>query len=170
MYRENLQSEQRGQLSDLIAFDADGRAVWPAAQLKSALREQLLSGLNNLVADRNLFDAISASTTPPLTNYLDLLRHPRPPLDLLIITKDHAKLAHRDPRSALPPDVALLLYYGSIAAALLRHGRRISRLTDDELRGGFNWAVRQSWVDDETRSLFLKTLRLMRSSLLRWRR
>jgi len=156
-------------LNHLIAFDTDGRAVWPAEQLKSALRQDLGSSLQAVLDDCALAEGLSAGATPPIASFQDLLHHKQPPLDLLGMAKDYAKLSRDDPASPLPPDVALVLYYGSIAAALLRHGVRISRLEDDDLRSGFNWSVRQSWLDARTRQLFMDALRLLRSSLLRWR-
>jgi hypothetical protein len=49
--------------------------------------------------------------------------------------------------------VAAALYYASIAAALARLDRRISRLSDTELRRGFQWAKDRPWTDAATRAL-----------------
>lgn len=169
LYRDRFQQRQTGTLSELIAFDSNDRAVWPVQQLRRALHDHLRSSLTAVVLDRDLVNSLSSATGPSVATFRELLHHAQPPLDLLYLVKDYAKLIREDPRSHVPPDVAILLYYGCIAVALLRHGRRISSLSDDDLRCGFNWAVRQNWIDDPTRCLFLDALTSLRSSLLRWR-
>lgn len=88
-----------------------------------------------------------------LRSFRDLFRHPQPPLELLGLVKEYAKLNRDQPESALPRDVATLLYYLSIAAALVRWGERISDLNDAELRKGLAWCRRQGWIDDSAREL-----------------
>lgn len=160
-------------LSGLIAFDADDRAVWPAGELQASLshqlRTRLSTGLNQLHPDPEILSAI-LNSDPSIQTFGQLLHHPQPPMELLRLTKDFAKLAKRDHLANLPPEICLLLYYGSIVAGMLRHNERITRLTDDELRAGLNWVVRQPWVDDQTRRLFLEGLRHLRSGRSRWRK
>ena len=88
-----------------------------------------------------------------LGSFQDLLQRPNPPVELLELTKEFAKRNRNDPDSALPPKVATILYFASIAAALLRCGRRISTLEDSALIEGFEWAQNQEWVDEPTRRL-----------------
>jgi hypothetical protein len=127
LYRQH--ARQHGVLTELIAFDSDGRAVWPAQQLRRALRDQLSSSLTMAMIDGELVEHLAAAADPPLATFEELLHHRHPPLDLLYLVKYYAKLIlHDSPggvhvsadHSSSPPDVALLLYYGSIAAALLR--------------------------------------------------
>lgn len=74
-----------------------------------------------------------------------LFAHPQPPLVLLQQVKDFAK-AHRDsPQSYYPRPLATLLYYASIAAALVRCGERITAMNDDQLREAFAWGLAQPW-------------------------
>ena len=162
-------------LDRLIAFDADGRAIWPADDLRDTLRRQLRSHLLWQLrqpdpAHQRLLATLTHSTQYPLESFHDLLHHPRPPIELLRLTKDFAKLNHVDPSSLVPPEVSLLLYYGCIIVALLRCNQRISKLADDDLRNGLNWAVKQPWADQETRSLFREGLTLLRSGLHLWRK
>ena len=70
----------------------------------------------------------------------DLLRHPCPPLELLERLKAFAKSARRDPESHLPEDVAAALYALAVAAALVRHGQKITSMPDDALGRYFTWA------------------------------
>jgi hypothetical protein len=88
-----------------------------------------------------------------LSSFADLLHHPRPPLEMLRMTKRFAKAARHHPDSPLPPQVANVLYYASIAAALLRCGRRISELDDASLQKGLAWCTSRDWVDAPLRGL-----------------
>lgn len=162
-------------LADLIAFDADGRAIGPANELKAALHQHLHCPLfqsfhaHALSHGANL-PALAAAATPPIYSLADLLRHPAPPIDLLWMAKDFAKITKDNPHSPLPPELSLLLYYGSITAALLRCQQRITKLSDDRLRSGLSWAARQPWLDETTRALFLHGLDFLRSPRHLWRK
>jgi len=74
-------------------------------------------------------------------------------LDLLRRVKDCAKSAVRDPDAPLPDDVATVVYFVAIAVALTARGERITRLTDEGLRWGFEWSLRQTWVAESLRPL-----------------
>ncbi len=88
----------------------------------------------------------------------ELLHQDRPCPGLLERVKDFAKEHRTDPESPLGAEVATLLYYATLAAALARCGRRITRHDDDTLRRGFRWAGEQPWVDGPTRQLFREAL------------
>ena len=62
------------------------------------------------------------------------------------------------PDGAFPPEVGTLLYYAAIVAARLRHGRRITGMTDEDLRNGIEWAMQLPWLDEATRDLFREGL------------
>lgn len=123
-------------LSELIAFDAQGRAIWPAKELEAML-------------DRPLEGFASGGSVR------ELLESPTPDPEILIAAKDFAK---RRPRNLFPPEMALLLYYGSIAAAIVRCGQRITKLRDDDLRNGFTWAIKQPWVPQSICELFRQAI------------
>jgi hypothetical protein len=91
---------------------------------------------------------------PPLSNFGDLLTHPAPPLELLRLTKEFAKASDTRPQCPLPKEVATALYYAAILAALLRHGQRITELSDRSLRSGAEWGLRQPWLPAQLRPLY----------------
>jgi hypothetical protein len=93
-----------------------------------------------------------------LRSFADLLHHPHPPVELLQLTKQFAKACWQHPDSPLPAEVAMLLYFASIAVALARCGQRITSLGDEALRPVFDWFARQPWVDEATRSLLSEGL------------
>jgi len=93
-----------------------------------------------------------------LKSFSDLFHHPSPPIELLKLTKEFAKANMDHPESGLPTDIVSVLYYTSIAAALVRLDTRISQLKDADLRRGLLWAKDQAWIDEETKALLLKAI------------
>jgi hypothetical protein len=161
-------------LSQLIAFDSEDRAVWPAKELRAMLRHQMrlhLRGFGGRSGTRTqLIERLTADADPPIQTFSDLLRHPKPPLALLRMIKEFAKRTRDNPASPLPPEISLLLYHGCITAALISWDERISTLSDDELRTGMSWGARQPWVDEATRNLFFQGLQYLRSPGRQWRK
>jgi predicted transcriptional regulator len=86
------------------------------------------------------------------------LLHAAPPIELLSLTKEFAKANMDHPDSSLPKEVAAVLYYASISAALARRGERISQLNDAELERGLRWAKDQPWVDKQIQHLLVQAL------------
>jgi len=141
-------------LSELIAFDAQGRAIWPARELAAKLEEPL----SKLGGELNFSSEI--------LTVRELLEHLSPPIELLIRVKD---LSKRRPRDLFPPEMALLLYYGSIAAAMVRCGKRITKLRDEDLRNGFSWAIKERWVPEKICELFRQGI-FQLSGAANWRK
>jgi hypothetical protein len=133
-------------LASVFRIDAKPTDLWKPDELRSIFLHQLAAPLDG--------DLGAASTQ----TFGQLLRDERPPLALLRSVKDFAKRS-RNSESPLPEDVATALYFAAIAAALLRHGERISDLDDKGLARGFGWGVAQPWVDDDTKRLFAEAAR-----------
>ena len=130
-------------LSELIAFDARGRALWPVKHLEEMLGDPLSKF------------GVECDSSPETRSARELLEQANPSIELLIAIKDLAKRRSKD---LFPPEIGLLLYYGSIAAAMVRCGRRISKLPIDDLRNGFTWAIKQPWVSESICELFRQAL------------
>jgi hypothetical protein len=75
---------------------------------------------------------------------------------LLWLAKDFAKANMDHPDGSLPKEVAAVLYYASIAAALTNLDERISQLKDAELARGLGWAKDQPWVDKRIQELLVQ--------------
>lgn len=132
---------------DLTATTAD---LWQPEELAAILRHQLSAPL--AVALGPLSAEVPQATRDLSPRDVpaslgDLLGHPKPPMALLELTKRFAKLCRTDAENVLPEAIAMLLYYASIVAAILRHGRRISDLDDEALRRGLKWGCGQTWID-----------------------
>ena len=144
-------------LSSLMALaSAPGDWGWGARDLGDILGHQLQMPLPfaAVANEAPATDARGPHAAAAIT-FEGLLTNPEPPLELLRLTKEYAKTADQPPEGGVPPEVATVLYYAAIAAAVLRCGERISRVDDPTLRDGITWALRQQWVGEPLRSLFL---------------
>ena len=150
-------------LAAFLAAGAERERLWRPEELGAIFRHQMsapilvdLGGFDPATAVR--LKALSEAQNLLLKSFSDLFHHLIPPLELLSLTKDFAKANMEHPESALPQEVAGVLYYASIAAAIVRLDARISQLKDPELQRGLLWAKDQPWVDDQTREILVQAL------------
>ncbi|MGA2498625.1 MAG: hypothetical protein ABSH20_12840 [Tepidisphaeraceae bacterium] len=150
-------------LSLFLESMLEDRSVWQPGDLGDLLRQELeqplqfgLSGLSPARAEqlRSLCQADGLT----IKSLAEVLLHPRPPLDLLVLFKRFAHAHGHDPDSRIPADVARLLYLACIVAARLRCGQRITRLSDQELCDGIRTALAQPWLDERLAGLFRQGL------------
>lgn len=130
--------------------------TWNDKDLGDILRHQLAAPLIfDLGSTAGLGqDAGLASVNPGITSFGELLTHPNPPLVLLKLSKDFAKASDKSVDAPLPPEIASMLYFACVAAALVRLGERITELDDQQLKKGLRWGAKQVWVSEETHALF----------------
>lgn len=157
----------RRQLATLLDLSPDGsERLWRDEELGAILRHQLSAPMQvdliNLerglaLKVRNLAESLGLT----LKSFGDLLAHPNPPVELLKVTKDFAKACRLSPRGPMPHEIASVLYFASIAAAMVRCRRRITGLTNDALSEGFRWTLARPWLDVPTRSLIQEALVLL---------
>ncbi len=151
-------------LAALMAAGGERDRLWRADELAAIFRHQMsapvavdLGGFDPRKAAR--LKNLSEAQGLMLKSFADLLHHPAPPIELLELVKDFAKSNMDHPESCLPKEIAAVLYYTSIAAALIRLGARITHLSDAELRQGLLWAKGQGWLDEATRNLLCQALK-----------
>lgn len=156
------ESEPLGQdarsLARMMGFGTGREPLWEAEELGSILQHQLDAplGPDLGLVDRSLPDRLpqlAAAGGRPLGTFRDLFVDPRPPLELLELTKRFAKRCRSQEDSALPGEIATVLYFLAIAAALTRCGRRISGLDEPALCHGLDWALAQPWLDATAREI-----------------
>ena len=152
----NIRESDPGRLSRMLDFDSLD-CLWQPADLQAILRHQLSAPIQSDLAGsdeegRTAFDSGGLATTRHAT-FGDLLRDPAPPLKLLEMLKAFAKANMLHPESSLPREIATVLYYAAICAALVRLGRRLSALPAASLRQGITLALDWDWVDPITREL-----------------
>ena len=151
------------QVAKLMDLGAAGERLWRTEELEAILRHQLSAAVQFDLAriDQSLAGKLRNLTEAEgllLHSFSDLLHHPNPPVELLILLKDFAKACRNHPDSPLPEEIATLLYFASIAVAMMRACRRITALDDEALRDGVQWLTNQTWLDDKTRSLLQEFL------------
>ncbi len=150
-------------LAALLAVREERGRLWRPDELGAIFRHQMTAPV---MVDLGGFDPptavrlknLSEAQGLVLKSFGELFRHPAPPVELLELTKDFAKLNLDHPDSTLPSEIAAALYYTSIAAALVRLDTRITQLKDAELRRGLQWTREQPWTDPETKKLVAKAL------------
>jgi len=140
--------------------------VWQPEELGQILRHQLDTPLDSdLPARTDGSGGGTQSSTqeagPPIKTFADLLVHPAPPAQQLSLVKDFAKRNRADAAPSLPAEVATVLYYAAIGAALLRCGERITGLSDDALREGLEWSLSRPWIDERLRLVAQESLGLL---------
>jgi hypothetical protein len=89
----------------------------------------------------------------------ELFRDARPPLGLLIALKRHARRLTSPGASDVPAEVHRSVYFASIAAAMVRHGERISKLDPEILQAAFEQLAAEAWIEDWLRALLGDALR-----------
>jgi len=162
----NSAPRPRNGLAALSSFDAADDAAWSDADLRALLRHQLatpiqvdLRGLCALERERTV--AVLDTGGVLLKSFGNLFAHPHPPVAMLRLIKDYAKVAGTGPHARLPGAVATVLYFLAISAALVKCQTRITRLSDEALRKGLEWCLSQPWVDDESRKLWQEAGRIV---------
>lgn len=153
------------------ASDVGSRGRWRPDELGQILRHQLEAPLlfDLGTSDSQFTDeqeapgaaaaagaAAAESDASRVSSFGELFLHSRPPLQLLRLTKRFAKTSDRRAANPLPEEVATVLYYAAIVAALLRHGEHISRVSDETLREGTDWVLQREWVAGPLRGLFME--------------
>ena len=150
-------------LAALLETRSEKARLWAPDELAAIFRHQMatpvfvdLGGFDPGTAIR--LKTLSEAQGLLLKSFSDLFHHPSPPVELLKLTKDFAKANMDHPESGLPTEIVSVLYYTSIATALVRCDARISHLNDADLRRGLLWAKDQAWIDEETKSCCLRPL------------
>jgi len=128
---EELGAVLNYELASPLSFDLRGLPPGQAEQLRS------LCGAQGMLVD----------------SLNSLIHHRHPPLEALKLAKDFAKACTKQSDGPIPPPVAQVIYYSTIASALCRRRERITALTKEELDRGFQWALSLPWVTGDTRTL-----------------
>jgi hypothetical protein len=152
------------ELAALMATGEERAKLWRPDELAAMFRHQMSAPM---LVDLGGFDARTATKIRTLSeaqglllkSFSDLFHHPAPPIELLELVKNFAKSNLDHPESGLPDEIASMLYYTSIAAALVHLDSRISQLPDADLRRGLHWTEEQAWLDEKTKGLLAQALK-----------
>ena len=150
-------------LAELMS-EQGGATAWGPEDLAAIFRHQMaapvqfdLAMLDPCMAERVRLAARAHGLL--LQSFGDLFRHAHPPLKLLEMVRDFAKRSAASAAGPLPEELCTLLYFMAIAAALVHHRRRITRLAPAALERGLTWAAGRTWIDEDARRLLDEALR-----------
>jgi hypothetical protein len=150
-------------LARVLALDEQGTPLWNPQELQGIWQHQLAAGIETDLSTVISSLAQEFEKSPELKpmrslTFAELFAHPRPPVILLKLTKEFAKQTMRDADEAQLKEIASALYYASYAAGISHCGERIGSLDEREMKHGFQWAAKQTWLDDKTKALFAEGL------------
>ena len=142
----------RGRLQRLL--DDDGKPMHPG----DLLRHCLVSPVSEYLGDLGQ-SAEFATDSPSECGVMDmtlgeLFQRPDPPLGLLIVVKRGARRLMNPGASDMPAEVHRVIYFASIAAALVRYGEQISKSSPEVLRVAWEQLAAEPYADGWLRRLF----------------
>lgn len=94
----------------------------------------------------------------------DLLRNPEADISLLMKVKNYNNKLSKSSGSEVECDIAVALYYGTIASALVFHDKKISKFSYKNLELAFSSLIDKSWMTAELVTLFTKARQISCSS------
>ncbi|MBI1371340.1 MAG: hypothetical protein GC159_01070 [Phycisphaera sp.] len=161
-------TDNPNELEKIAEVQMDAQDLWRDDDLKTILDEQLkmpLADMERILPNSGKkAERYAESTLPPLDTIGSALLHQQTPVELLKVIKSYAKVADRDPSEPIPQKVARVLYYASIASALVNQGALISSLATDRLTESLGARRRSAWITPKLCELFdLATKTLMNS-------
>ncbi|MGA2254484.1 MAG: hypothetical protein ABSG53_07480 [Thermoguttaceae bacterium] len=147
-----------GELACLLSVRGTPEWNWQPAELGELLRHCLATSVGEYlksIAHSPDFAADSPSECAAVGMTLgELFQSADPPLGLLIAVKRAARRLMNPGTSDMPVEVHHLIYLASIAAAMVRHGEKISKSSSEVLRVAWERLAEESYVDDWLRRLF----------------
>ena len=158
MEKRRVPNEDASLLTRLMDLDAPDVTLWESEDLAAVFQHQLSASVDFDVGGNDptltqQIRALGSMQGPLIESFRDLLHHPSPPIELLEMTKRFAKSCRSRPGGPLPDEIATVLYLLSIVVAMTRRGKRITKLDNQGLRYGLDWALGQTWLDEPTRKL-----------------
>jgi DNA-directed RNA polymerase specialized sigma24 family protein len=141
-------------LAVLIEPQSDHDNDWSDGDLASMWRQllQLTEASLQPLPGRTNPDALSP-VSRLMATVGDLLHGTSGATSELTKLKDWARAEVRQGHDGLPRALASGLYFASIAAAQVHHGRQISKLDDSILAHGLGACRNKAWLDDATRQV-----------------
>lgn len=86
----------------------------------------------------------------------NLLQNPEVEISVLRKIKNYNNDLSKCAKSKIERDIAVVLYYGSVASAMVFHNKRISGFSYKNLEKSFSSLIGKSWITTELIALFTK--------------
>jgi len=147
-------------------LDDDATDLWSPEEMKAMWQHQLAAPIDVDLATVTSVRATTLRSSPHLAafqrkTFAELFTQESIPIELLELTKEFAKEILRDAEERQLKEIASVLYYAAYAAGLSRYRKIIGTMKHHELRPGFNWAITQTWLDEQTRKLIAEAGQLL---------
>ena len=145
-------------LASLLSVRGTAERILPPAELGDILRQYLSSPVSEYL--RGLGKSADFAADSPSEHVVvgmtlgELFQCADSPLGLLIAVKRHARRLMNPGASRQPAEVHRMIYFASIAAALVRHGEQISKSSPEVLRAAWEPLAVESSLDEGLRKLF----------------
>src|SRR5439155_11096721 len=155
-------------LARILALDDTASGLWTSEELSAIWQHQLSApvqadlGAINSTAATQLKNSSEADPFWTKT-FAELFDHPHPPVGLLNLVKEFAKKTLKESDDGQLNEVARALYYASYAAGMVRCGKKIGSFKDDELKHGYNWALKKPWLVERTKKLISEARDLLKT-------
>ncbi len=94
----------------------------------------------------------------------DLLQDPEIGISVLRKVKNYNNKLSKSSESEVECDIAVALYYGTIASGLVFHKKKISKFSYKKLELAFSSLIDKSWITPELVTLFTKAREICRDS------
>jgi hypothetical protein len=137
-------------MARLVSAADEIGTVWSDEDLAAIFAHQLRTTLVFVAREAGSVDDVTVMHDPACT-VGQMLCPETPSLEALVLVKDYCKAIRAGRGGFLPQPVATALYYLAIATAWCRCGKRISRLTRDQLIAGLAWIEEQPWTPQRVR-------------------
>jgi hypothetical protein len=164
-------SHRESDLSQIMDPEKMTGRIWVDSELGAILRHQLNSPVGFDLGNMGHQTAkdlkrLCEADHLLVESFSTLFRHPNPPVKLLVLTRDFAKLHLLRSESLLPRKIARILYLTSIVVAMVKCGTRITKLDDAHIKEGLGWGLGHTWLDAEIQAIFREGLEVLRSGAL----
>jgi hypothetical protein len=139
-------------------LDDEATDLWTPDEMKAMWQHQLAAPVDVDLAEVTSVRATILRSSAGLGSFGgktfgQLFADTAAPIELLELTKEFAKETLKVSEEKQLKEIASALYYASYAAGLLRYGKLIGSMKAEELKPGFKWAQKRSWLDDSTKAL-----------------
>lgn len=164
----NLDESNASELASLLDTTATREGNWRDRDLGELQQDCLAMAVGSYLGRPLIggisptFSADSPSEYAAVSMSLgELFRVVDAPLGLLIAVKRHARRMTKPGGSDLPAEVHRCIYFVSIAAAMVRHGERISKSNSDMLMAAFDQLAAKPWIEPWLRRLLGEGVRCL---------
>ena len=153
-------------LARILALDEDAGDLWAPEELRAMWQHQMRTPVDIDLGGFNAPGAGPLQSSAAMQSFKgktfsELFADRQPPIEVLKLTKEFAKDTLKQAEEKQLKEIASALYYAAYAAGLLRYQKLIGSMKAEELKPGFSWAVKLSWLDDQTRELIGKARDLL---------